>query len=111
LLPDFSFVNSPYISVDARFVSSKNAAGIYEPFGQFDDGIGPDLPFGVCSTTDYSVFNAGIGFTTILLEQHLIFDLEIANLLDEDYRDFLDTYKGYTLSPGRSINIKINLLF
>jgi outer membrane receptor protein involved in Fe transport len=111
LLPDFSFVNNPYISVDARFVSSKNAAGIYEPFGQFDDGIGPDLPFGVCSTTDYSVFNAGIGFTTKLLEQHLNFYLEITNLLDEDYRDFLDTYKGYTLSLGRSINLKINLLF
>ena len=88
---------------------TKNAAAIYEIFGQFDDGIGPDNPFGVCSTTNYSVFKKGIGFATNLLEQHIIFDLEISNLFNEDFRNFLNTCKGYALSPGRSIILRLSL--
>ncbi|MGD8781726.1 MAG: TonB-dependent receptor [Ignavibacteria bacterium] len=111
LLPAFSFIKSPYFSVNAKFVSSKDAAGIYEPFGQFDDGIGPDLPFGVCSTDSYNLIGLACGFDLALYSQPINVDLEVTNLLDEDYRDFLDTYKGYALSPGRSINLKLNVPF
>ncbi len=111
LLPDFSLLNAPYIMLNARYVSDKDAAGIYEPFGQFDEGIGPDIPFGVCSTGDYFLLNAGFGFTTEISNRQLLFDFEITNILDEVYRDFFDTYKGYSLSPGRSFNLRFNLLF
>ena len=111
LLPNFSTFRFPYISLNTKFVSSKKAAGIYEPFGQFDDGIGPDIPFGVCSTEKYNSVDLGLGFNLCLFDQPLSFDFSVTNLLDEVYRDFLDTYKGYALSPGRSINFKINVPF
>ena len=111
LLPSVSVIQSPYVGVKVKFVSSKDAAGIYEPFGQFDDGIGPDIPFGVCSTESYNVVDVNFGFCLCLYSQPINVDLEITNLLDNDYRDFLDTYKGYTLAPGRSVNMKLNIPF
>ena len=109
LLPNFSIVKSPYVLWNMKYVSDKAAAGIYEPFGQFDDGIGPDIPFGVASTDAYTLMNVGIGFDVDIMAMPVNIDIEITNLLDEDYRDFLDTYKGYTLSPGRSVNFKVNI--
>ncbi len=111
LLPGVGIVKAPYVSINSKFVASKKAAGIYEPFGQFDDGIGPDIPFGVCSTGKYNLFDLGFGFNLSVFNQPISFDFAITNLFNKAYRDFLDTYKGYTLSPGRSINMKINFSF
>lgn len=111
ILPGFSVIKAPYVSLTTKFVSGKNAAGIYEPFGQFDDGIGPDIPFGVCSTGKYNLVDFGMGFDLCLYEHQLAVDLTVTNLFNEVYRDFLDTYKGYALSPGRSLNVKINIPF
>lgn len=71
----------------------------------------PDIPFGVCSTEKYNLVDLGFGFDLCLYDQPISFDLAVTNLFNEVYRDFLDTYKGYALSLGRSINIKINLPF
>jgi iron complex outermembrane receptor protein/hemoglobin/transferrin/lactoferrin receptor protein len=109
LLPDLSVIPSPYFSVNAKFVSCKKAAGIYEPFAQFDEGMGPDIPFGVCSTEKYNLVDLEFGFDLKLYSQPVNFDLSITNLFNEAYRDFLDTYKGYALSPGRSFNLKVNI--
>lgn len=109
LLPDLTMFQSPYILFNIKHISDKSAAGIYEPFGQFDDGIGPDIPFGVASTDAYTLLNIAFGFDLKVMKTPVNLDLEITNLLDEDYRDFLDTYKGYTLSPGRSFNMKLNV--
>ncbi|MCI0495489.1 TonB-dependent receptor, partial [candidate division KSB1 bacterium] len=111
LLPNAAMFRSPYLLVNVRYMAKKSAAGIYEPFGQFDDGIGPDIPFGVASTDSYTLLNLGVGFDLKLLRQPMNLDVEISNLLDENYRDFLDTYKGYALSPGRSVNVKLNVPF
>lgn len=109
LLPNISVAKSPYILFNIKYVGKKSAAGIYEPFGQFDDGIGPDIPFGVASTDAYTLMNLSVGFDLNIMAMPVNVDLEITNLLDEDYRDFLDTYKGYALSPGRSVNFKLNV--
>ena len=109
LLPDVLIFSSPYFTVNAKFISGKNAAGIYEPFGQFDDGIGSDIPFGVCSTDSYNLLDLNFGFDLNLYSHPININMEITNLLDKNYRDFLDTYKGYSLSPGRSVNLKINV--
>ena len=111
LLPDLSIIKSPYFLIDGKFVSSKKAAGIYEPFGQFDEGIGPSIPFGVCSTDKYSLLDLGVGFNLCLYKQPISVDISITNVTNEVYRDFLDTYKGYALSTGRSVNLKLNVPF
>jgi iron complex outermembrane receptor protein/hemoglobin/transferrin/lactoferrin receptor protein len=109
LLPHLTIIHSPYVLFNMKYVGDKSAAGIYEPFGQFDDGIGPDIPFGVASTDGYTVMNIGFGFDLDVMAMPVNVDVEITNMLDEDFRDFLDTYKGYALSPGRSVNFKLNV--
>ena len=111
LLPATKHIHSPYVLLEMKHVGDKSVAGIYEPFGQFDDGIGPDIPFGVASTKSYRVFNMGFGGDLSLLRKPINCDVEIANVFDRAYRDFLDTYKGYTLAPGRSFNVKVNIPF
>jgi len=111
LMPDLRALLSPYILFNLKNVSDKSAAGIYEPFGQFDPGIGPDIPFGVASTKAYSILDLGFGFDYKFGQSIVNFDFEISNLLNEEYRDFLDTYKGYSLAPGRSFNLNLNLFF
>ena len=111
LLPDISIIQNPYFLFDIKYVSDKSAAGVYEPFGQFDDGIGPDIPFGVASTKNYTLFNLGLGFDLRLYREPVNIDIEINNLFNTVYRDFLDTYKGYTLAPGFGFIFKFNIPF
>lgn len=109
--PNCAFIINPYAGLKITGTSAKDAAGIYEPFGQFDDGIGPDIPFGTASTKAYTLLNALLGFDLDIGKQEIKVDIEFRNLLDEAYRDFLDTYKGYALGPGRSVSIKVNFPF
>jgi iron complex outermembrane receptor protein/hemoglobin/transferrin/lactoferrin receptor protein len=111
LLADLYALKSPYVFLNVKAVGEKSAAGIYEPFGQFDDGIGPDIPFGVASTEAYSLVNIGFGFDLNVMNRSVNFDVEITNVLDREYRDFLDTYKGYALSPGQGVDLKLNVPF
>jgi iron complex outermembrane receptor protein/hemoglobin/transferrin/lactoferrin receptor protein len=85
-----------------RFLD-KDAAGRIEPFSQFDG-----IPFGTASTEAYTLLSLeGRGVLelgTVPLSVTLIVD----NLLDEVYRGFLDTYKGYALSPGRNVRVRFS---
>jgi outer membrane receptor protein involved in Fe transport len=35
----------------------------------------------------------------------------VRNVFDTTYRDFLDTYKGYALSPGRDVQFSLSTTF
>jgi iron complex outermembrane receptor protein/hemoglobin/transferrin/lactoferrin receptor protein len=88
----------------------KDAAGRFEPFSQFDGGFGP--PFGTASTQAYNVVNVEAQTTLRLgLGAPLTLSVGVDNLLDETYRDFLDTYKGYALSPGRDVQFSLSTTF
>ncbi len=92
----------------------KDAAGRFEPFAQFDalDTQGPNPPFGTASTRAYSVVNVEARTTLALgLGAPLTVSVGVDNLLDETYRDFLDTYKGYALSPGRDVQFSLSTTF
>ncbi len=109
ILPGFSFIHSPDLTFRLKYTGDKSAAGVYEPFGQFDDGIGPDIPFGTASTGEYLLLDIALGLDLEIAGRMVNSAIEVTNLMDEDYRDFLDTYKGYTLSAGRSINFRLNV--
>jgi len=96
-----------YLNLSVRYVTDKEAAGRYEPFWQFDRN--PN--FGVASTERYTLLNLGVGFDLPLAGSDASVDLLVRNLLDVTYRDFLDTYKGYALSPGRDVRIRVNVPF
>ncbi len=108
-LRDFGTLSNPSVRIKMRYASDKEAAGEYEPFGQFDDGIGPDIPFGVASTESYMLFDAGMSFDLKITGIKVNTDVEVKNIADKPYRDFLDTYKGYTLGPGRGVSVTFNV--
>lgn len=104
---EIGILRNCFLSIGMQYVFEKDAAGRYEPFWQFDNN--PN--FGVASTDAYYLVNTGLGFDLPLWGQYINFDLIIKNLMNKDYRDFLDTYKGYALSPGRNMILKISVPF
>lgn len=85
---------------------AKSAAGLYEPFSQYDQ-----LPFGTASTPAYQLWNLGVSGQYALGKQTLEVRVKVSNLLNSRYRDFLDTYKGYTLGMGRNISTTVTWTF
>ena len=108
-LPSRGLVWEPQVRLGVRHSGARDAAGIYEPFGQFDDGIGPDIPFGVASTEAYTLWSTGLRGELRFGTWPVLVDLSVTNLLDSAFRDFLDTYKGYALGAGRSVNLSATI--
>ena len=101
------FVQDLYFIAGLRYSASKDSAGLREPFGQFDN-----TPFGTASTDSYTLLDLGIGFGVEYSPGEVIeFDIGVENLTDKAYRDFLDTYKGYALSPGRNVWLRASVPF
>jgi iron complex outermembrane receptor protein/hemoglobin/transferrin/lactoferrin receptor protein len=99
-------IREPYITLGVRHAAAKDAAP-GEPFAQFDR-----LPFGTASTDAYTLVDLDLGFGFRAFGNRLArVDLAVRNLFDTEYRDFLDTYKGYALSPGRDIRISLSVPF
>lgn len=103
-------VRNPQLQVNVKHAFQKEAAGRFEPFAQFDGDFGP--PFGTASTRAYRVVNVEARTTLALgLGVPLTLVVGADNLLDEPYRDFLDTYKGYALSSGRNVRVSLSASF
>jgi iron complex outermembrane receptor protein/hemoglobin/transferrin/lactoferrin receptor protein len=107
---DTDRLRNSHLEVELKHAFDKDAAGRFEPFAQFDAGFGP--PFGTASTQAYNVVNVEAQTTLRLgLGAPLTLTVGVDNLLDETYRDFLDTYKGYALSPGRDVQFSLSTSF
>nr|MBN2277577.1 TonB-dependent receptor [candidate division Zixibacteria bacterium] len=106
LQPNKGFLGSPFAEIRMKHVMSKKSAGEYEPFSQFDI-----IPFGTASTEAYTIFSISLGTSVNLYSQPISVFIEVENLFDKAYVDFLDTYKGYALSMGRNISCKIQIPF
>jgi len=99
-------IREPYLTLGMRHAAAKDAAP-GEPFSQFDL-----LPFGTASTDAYTLADLDLGFAFRAFGNRLArVDLTVRNLFDTEYRDFLDTYKGYALSPGRDIRVSLSVPF
>jgi len=93
-----------YLVFGLDYADSQAAESPIEPFIQFDS---PPPPFGTASTDSYTLIveTAGARFGAVDVS------LGVENLLDELYRDFLDTYKIITLSPGRNVMLTLSTEF
>jgi iron complex outermembrane receptor protein/hemoglobin/transferrin/lactoferrin receptor protein len=99
-------IREPYLTIGMRHAAAKDAAP-GEPFAQFDR-----LPFGTASTDAYTLADLELGFAFRAFGNRLArVDLAVRNLFDTEYRDFLDTYKGYALSPGRDVRVSLSIPF
>lgn len=94
------------IGVQAKFVAAKKSAGLYEPFSQFDN-----TDFGSASTDAYQLWDVEYTANLPVDYYDLGLQLKVENLFDTAYRDFLDTYKGYSLGMGRNIKLSAKLAF
>lgn len=103
-------LQSPFAQVRVRHAFAKDAAGTYEPFAQFDRTNRPP-PFGTASTKGYTLVDLTAGATVVLGSAEANLTVGAKNLLDTSYRSFLDTYKGYALSPGRNVFVKLSVPF
>ncbi|WP_228702813.1 TonB-dependent receptor [Salisaeta longa] len=99
-------VRDAYLEGRVRHVFASDAAGRYEPFAQFDG-----TPFGTASTRAYTTLSVRAGATVALGAVPVQLRVGVENLTDTVYRDFLDTYKGYALSPGRSVRVGVSVPF
>ena len=99
-----------YFSVEVQHTSDKDAAGRFEPFWQF--GNAPEFSdFGVASTDSYTLVDINTGIDIPVGSQTWMVQIGVQNLFDKAYRDFLDTYKGYALNPGRNVQLKVQIPF
>ncbi|WP_218668164.1 TonB-dependent receptor [Vreelandella utahensis] len=102
----WGWARDPHVRLGLRHNASRDAAP-GEPFSQFDNA-----PFGTASTDAYTVADLGVGFSVDGgTGAPMRFSLEVRNLTDKSYRDFLDTYKGYALSPGRDVRMTVRVPF
>jgi len=103
-------LHSPRIEVDLKHGFDKDAAGRFEPFSQFDGDFGP--PFGTASTKAYTTVDVSARSRFVLgLGVEPSLRVGVRNVFDATYRDFLDTYKGYALSPGRDVRFSVSVPF
>ncbi|MFB6230316.1 MAG: TonB-dependent receptor [Salinibacter sp.] len=107
---DQGLLRSPRIEVDLKRAFDEDAAGRFEPFSQFDEGFGP--PFGTASTKAYTTVDASAeGRFALGFGGKPSLRVAVHNVFDTTYRDFLDTYKGYALSPGRDVRVSLTVPF
>ncbi len=71
---------------------------------------GIEEPFPL-NTAGYMLLDLGAGVQRRFENNILTLDLWVSNLANRSYRDFLDTYKLYALSPGRNIRATMRFLF
>ncbi|WP_178862837.1 TonB-dependent receptor [Thiomicrorhabdus cannonii] len=103
---DAAGLKNQKVSLGVRLVDKKKIAGLYEPFSQFDN-----LPIGTGSTDAYAVWNLSYAVDVKLDSNTLKLGAAVENLFDTAYVDFLNTYKGYTLNPGRNFKLTARLDF
>ena len=104
-------LRNPRLEVNLKHSLDKDAASTLEPFSQFDNTSGPP-PFGTASTRAYTTVDASVESRLALgagIEPSL--RVAVRNVFDTAYRDFLDTYKGYALSPGRDLRVSLSVPF
>jgi len=98
-------LRAPYFRGALRYADAQEAAP-GEPFAQFDR----NPRFGSASTDSYWLLDLSAGFQFRGFgNQDMRLNLALRNALDEDYRDFLNTYKGYTLNPGRDLRVTLEI--
>lgn len=93
-----------YLEARARHAADRAASGPLEPFYQFDQ---PGSAFGVASTQAYTL----IGFSAGAELGDLTARLDVSNITNEAYRDFLDTYKSIALGAGRDFRFTLTYRF
>ncbi len=102
----FETLKSNTFSLTMKAYDDQQIAGSYEPFAQYNT-----MPFGSADTAGYVLWGIGYESKLDILGQNAELAFKVDNLFDREYRNFLDTYKGYTLGMGRNITVSVHIPF
>jgi outer membrane receptor protein involved in Fe transport len=105
-LGNIAAMRNSTLFVDYKYVDDQQVGGTYEPFAQYNN-----TPFGTADTQSYSLWGVGYTSEIDIFEHKPKLSMKISNLFDKEYRDFLDTYKGYALGMGRNISFSLRVPF
>jgi len=103
----YGFVRNNTLYLNMKALDDQQAAGNQEPFSQYNDKT--KLPFGSADTAGYVLW--GVGYESEVADKKVLLGVKVDNLFDTKYRDFLDTYKGYTLGMGRNVSFSLRIPF
>jgi outer membrane receptor protein involved in Fe transport len=106
LLRDRGVLRGTHLRVGGRHAWAKRIAGPTEPFAEFDQN---PAGYGISSTPAYQVVDADLATHLTVGGQALDISLEVQNLGNRAYRDFLDTMKGFALAQGRNLNMRVGI--
>ena len=93
-------------SIDMKYVAAQSVAGPHEPFSQYNN-----TPFGTADTKAYTLWGAAYSADIAIGKEKATLGIKVTNLFNTEYRDFLDTYKGYALGMGRDISFTLLVPF
>lgn len=100
----FGELKNNTVSVTMKAADDRQVAGTYEPFAQYNT-----MPFGSADTAGYVLWGIGYESDLTLYGHTAQLAVRVDNLLNTEYRDFLDTYKGYTLGTGRNVSFSLRI--
>ncbi len=93
-------------TLEMKAVDDQQIAGSHEPFSQYNT-----MPFGSADTAGYTLWSMEYRSDIAIMGHTSTLGIRIDNLFDTEYRDFLDTYKGYALGTGRNVSFSLRILF
>ncbi|MBV5348395.1 TonB-dependent receptor, partial [bacterium] len=96
-------------SITMKSAASQSVAGPQEPFAQYNNKT--IFPFGSADTAGYTVWGLGYNADIAIGTQKAQLGVKVTNVLNTQYRDFLDTYKGYAIAMGRDISVTLRVPF
>lgn len=105
-LGTFGNLRNNTVSVNLKAYDDRQSAGSHEPFSQYNT-----MPFGSADTAGYALWGIGYESDISMMERTARLGIKVDNLFDTEYRDFLDTYKGYALGMGRNISFSLQIPF
>lgn len=105
-LGSLSSLKNNILSINMQAYAEKNVAGSKEPFSQYNN-----MPFGTANTAGYTLWGLGYESELTIMGQKAAIVVNFDNIFDKEYRNFLDTYKGYALGMGRNVSFSLRLPF
>lgn len=102
----YQYFEDNTFSVNMQAYNNKKATNDKEPFYQYNN-----LPFGSPDTAGYTLWGLGYESKLALFGQDANLQINVDNIFDKAYRNFLDTYKGYALGMGRNISFSLSIPF
>jgi len=100
------YLKKSIVSLHMKAFDEKKVASPKEPFYQYNN-----MPFGSADAQGYVLWGIGYEGELHIMEQKAKLVINVDNLFDKEYRNFLDTYKGYALGMGRNISFSLRIPF